>query len=56
VSVTGLLRLSLWRGLEVLAEENNLTVAELIGLVEESHDSQLSSTLRLYLSRSRMRH
>ncbi len=47
-----------WQELEAIATENDLTVAELVSLVEESlgTTSKLSVALRTFISTSRVRH
>ncbi len=47
-----------WRDLEAIAKENDLTVAEVVSLVEDSlgNKANLSSALRAYIAVSRVRH
>ncbi len=47
-----------WRDLEAIARQNDLTVAELLSLVEDcqEHTSDLSSAVRAYVSTNRSRH
>jgi predicted DNA-binding ribbon-helix-helix protein len=47
-----------WLDLETIAKENDLTIAELVGLVEDSlgKRSDLSSALRAYIATNRVKH
>jgi predicted DNA-binding ribbon-helix-helix protein len=47
-----------WLDLEMIAKENDLTVAELVSLVEDSlgKRSDLSAALRAYIATNRVKH